>query len=393
MRLSARSTWWLVPLAIFVLTRLVDVFVIAHAAHSQVLMDGSYGIHVEESKPAHPGYWAALTNWDGQWYETIARHGYPRSLPAHGPVPQTAWAFYPLYPMIVRAVMLLTPLGFGPAASLVSLAFAAAAMVLIYRMVLERAGDFAAAITVLGLCVFPAAPILQAAYTEGLALFGIALLIWCLSRRRYGGALAALLLLALTRPIVVVAAPVIVVHGWLHWRDSTHRQRWAVGGLAAASGLLVLLWPAVAGAVSGRRDVYFATQRAWGNELRLQSSYLGWFFGGDDRQDAVKAVLVLLVLLLTLVVPGARAWPIELRVWAMVYGLYLALTLRPTSSIERYMLLAAVPWLPLPALAPAGSQRWVRAVVLGVVAAVGIRMQVGWVGHYLIPTAGSLLPP
>jgi hypothetical protein len=388
-----RLPWWLVPLAIFAATRLVDVFVIAHAAHAQVVMDGSHGIHVEQLKAADPGYWAALTNWDGQWYETIARHGYPHALPASGPVPQTAWAFFPLYPALVRIVMVLTPLGFAPAASLVSMTFAALGLALIYRLAAGRAGTYAAAITVLGLCVFPSAPILQAAYTEGLALFGIAVLLWGLSRRQYGVVLVALLLLALTRPIVIAAAPVIVLHGWRHWRDSTPRQRWTIGGLAAAAVGLVLLWPVVAGVVTGRSDAYFATQRAWGNELSLQGSYLGWFFGGSDHEAATKAVLALLVLLVTVAVPAGRTWPLEQRLWALVYGLYLALTLRPTSSIERYALLVAVPWLPLPALAPAGSGRWVRALVLVVVAAVGIRMQIGWVGHYLIPSAGSLLPP
>jgi hypothetical protein len=392
-RVLPRLQWWLLPLAILAATRVVDVFVIAHAAHAQVAMDGSYGIHVERPKPADPGYWAALTNWDGQWYETIARHGYPRSLPASGPVPQTAWAFFPLYPAVVRLVMILTPLGFAPAASLVSLIFAALGLVLLYRLAQERAGTFAAAITVLGLCVFPSAPILQAAYTEGLALFGIALMLWGLTRRRYGVVLAALLLLALTRPIVVAAAPVIALHGWRHWQSSTRRQRLAIGGLAVAAVALVLLWPAIAGIVTGRADAYFATQRAWANELSLKSSYLGWFAGGADREAAIQAVLALLVLLLTVAVPAARAWPTEQRVWALVYGLYLALSLRPTSSIERYMLLAAVPWLPLPALAPAGSSRWVRAIVVCVVAAVGVRMQVGWVEHYLIPTSGSMLPP
>lgn len=385
--------WWLVPLAIFAATRVIDVFVIAHAAHAQVPMDGSHGIHVEAVKPAHPGYWAALSNWDGQWYETIARHGYPRSLPAAGPVPQTAWAFYPLYPAIVRGVMMLTPFGFAQAASSVSLVFAGLAMLLLYRMVERRGGAFAAAITVLGLCVFPSAPILQAAYTEGLALFCIVLLLRCLSRREYGGTLGVLVLLALTRPIVVAAAPVIAWHGLVHWRGSTRRQRWQIGGLAGASVALMLLWPAVAALVTGRTDAYTATQRAWGNQLSLRSSYLGWFLGGPDHAAAITALLALLVLGLTVAVPAARAWPLELRLWAVAYGVYLALTLRPTSSIERYLLLAAVPWLPLPALAPPGAGRWVRGFALGVVAAVGIRMQVGWVGHYLIPTAGSLLPP
>ena len=245
----------------------------------------------------------------------------------------------------------------------------------------------------LGLCVLPPAPILQAAYTEGLALLCIALLLCSLTRRQYGGALGALVLLALTRPIVVAAAPVIALHGLARWQDSTRRQRWQVGGLAGASVALMLLWPAVAALVTGRIDAYTATQRSWGNQLSLRSAYLGWFLGGPDRAAAVTALLALLVLGLTLAVPAARAWPLELRAWALVYAVYLALTLRPTSSIERYLLLTAVPWLPLPALAPPGTGRWVRALALVVVAAVGIRMQVGWAQHYLIPTTGSLLPP
>jgi hypothetical protein len=396
-RLIDRLPWWLTPLGIFALTRLIDVAVIAHAGHGQIAMDGSYGIHVEEHKPASPGYFGVVTNWDGQWYESVALHGYPRDLPASGPLPQTAWAFYPLYPAIVRGVMILTRLPFSAAASAVSLAFAGAAMVLLYRMVVDRGGRFAAAITVLGLCVLPSAPILQAAYTEGLALFLIVVLVRALTRRRYGLALLMLIALALTRPIVVAAAPLLLGHAMLRWRTSTLRSRAQMIGLVLASGALVLLWPLVTGLATGRSDAYFATQKAWGNQLSVQQSYLGWFLGGGSQgarhEDAVMALFVLLVLLVTVVVPAARVWPVELRLWALGYALYLMLALRPTSSIERYMLLAAIPWLPLPALAPAGSQRWIQALCFGVVAALGIRLQIGWVGHYLVPTADSMLPP
>jgi hypothetical protein len=396
-RLLDRLPWWLTPLAIFVLTRLLDALVIAHASHGQVPMDGSHGIHVEESKPADPGYFGVITNWDGQWYDTVARHGYPRDLPQSGPVPQTAWAFYPLYPSLVRVVMIITPFGFAVAASVVSLAFAGAAMVLLYRMVLERGGRFVAAISVLGLCVLPSAPILQTAYTEGLALFLIMLLVWALSRRRYDLVLLPLVALALTRPIVIAAAPLLVGHAVLRWRSSSTRQRWQLGGLVVASGALMWLWPAVAGLVTGRADAYLATQKAWGNQLSLQHSYLGWFFGGGSlgarHEDAVTALFLLLVLLVTVIVPAARVWPVELRLWALGYALYLMFALRPTSSIERYLLLVAVPWLPLPALVPAGTRRWVQAVVFAVVLALGVRLQIGWVGHFLVPTSGSMLPP
>jgi hypothetical protein len=392
-RVFARLPWWVAPLAVFALTRVAAAVVIAQAAHQQVAMDGSFGIHVEAPQPAAPGYWAALTNWDGQWYQTIALHGYPRDLPAQGPVPQTAWAFYPLYPGVVRLVMIVTPLGFAPAASLVSMVCAAAGLVLIYRMIMLRGGAFAAAVTVLGICVFPSGPILQAAYPEGLALLGLALLWWCVGQRRYGGAVLSVLLLALTRPIVLAAVPVLAVHALVQWRRSTGRQRRAMVGTVAVAALAALLWPAIAGLVTGRPDAYLATQQAWANDADVRQSYLGWFFGGVDEHVAMQAVTALAVLGLAVVVPAARAWPLELRAWALAYGLYLALTLRPTSSIERYMLLALVPWLPLPALAPPGTRRWVRALVLGVVALVGIRTQVGWVGHYLIPTDASLLPP
>ena len=397
MRLLDRLPWWLTPLGIFALTRLIDVLVIAHASHQQVAMDGSYGIHVETAKPADPGYLGVLSNWDGQWYETVARHGYPRDLPASGAVPQTAWAFYPLYPALVRIVMIITPFDFAGAASVVSLAVAAAAMVLLHRLVLERGGRFAAAVTVLGLCALPSAPILQMAYTEGLALLLIAVLVWALSRRAYDVGLVVLLGLALTRPIVIAAAPLLLCHAVLRWRGSSTRQRGWMAGLLAASGVLVLLWPAVAAVVTGRPDAYFATQRAWGNQLDIRHSYLGWFFGGGaagaSRDTAIIAGLALLVLLLTVAVPAARVWPLELRLWAVGYALYLMLALRPTSSIERYLLLVAVPWLPLTALAPAGTRRWVQALILVVVLAVGVRLQVGWVTHYVIPASGSMLPP
>ena len=47
--------------------------------------------------------------WDGVWYERIVRDGYPVPLPVdadNGRVTYSAWAFYPLYPYLVKGVML-----------------------------------------------------------------------------------------------------------------------------------------------------------------------------------------------------------------------------------------------------------------------------------------------
>ncbi len=56
-----------------------------------------------------------------QWYRTIVEHGYPQHLPTlHGVVQENSWAFYPLYPSLVRLVMW-TGLPYATAASFVSL--------------------------------------------------------------------------------------------------------------------------------------------------------------------------------------------------------------------------------------------------------------------------------
>ena len=162
-----------IPLGIFLLTRLVDGLMIAWFAREQVASGSIRGWFVVHPTPASPGYLTALTNFDGQWYQQIAEHGYPTVLRrwSRGAEP---WAFYPLYPSLVRGLMELTGLPFAAAATLVSMTCGAVAVCLLYRLLLRTGGRFTATATVLALCVYPAAPILQAAYTESLALLVIA---------------------------------------------------------------------------------------------------------------------------------------------------------------------------------------------------------------------------
>ena len=57
---------------------------------------------------ATPGLGDMFGLWDGIWYERIVRDGYPVPLPVDadtGAVTYSAWAFYPLYPYLVKAVM------------------------------------------------------------------------------------------------------------------------------------------------------------------------------------------------------------------------------------------------------------------------------------------------
>src|SRR5690349_267408 len=205
-RLVVRGWVWL-PLAIFLFSRLVGGLVLLAMADQQIPRVDQSTMHVVDSAPADPGYLDLISNWDGQWYQDVVEHGYPRELPREdGVVQQNNWAFYPLYPALVRAVMVVTTLPFGAAASLVSILAAAGAMVVLYRMLESRVGRFNASMTVLALSLSPAAIILQTAYTEGVALLILVGCLALLARRRYLAFAGLSVALALTRPIALPLA-------------------------------------------------------------------------------------------------------------------------------------------------------------------------------------------
>ena len=108
---------------------------------------------------------APLARWDSVWYLRIADSGYGESAPRA--------AFFPLYPLLVRA--LATPFGASEGALLVaayavSLAAFLAALVLLYRLTELELGRRLARPTLLLLAVFPAALYFGAPYSESLFL-------------------------------------------------------------------------------------------------------------------------------------------------------------------------------------------------------------------------------
>jgi hypothetical protein len=130
-------------------------------------------------------------HWDGVWFVRIAADGYP----AHPASP----AFFPLYPLLVRAASMLTGGNLVIAGVLVSLACYAGAMAVLYRLASEELGSRTALWTVVYISAFPTALFFQAVYSESLFLL---LMLLCLSlarRSRWAPACVAGLLAALTR--------------------------------------------------------------------------------------------------------------------------------------------------------------------------------------------------
>jgi hypothetical protein len=130
------------------------------------------------------------TNWDGQWYLRVARLGY-----------QTvdATAFFPLYALLVRLVAGVAGPAYVAAAVGTSLACYAAAMYLLYRLVVMDYGPRVAAATVAFASLFPVSFFYQAAYSESLFLLTTVACVFFARRGQWLAAGVAGFFAALTR--------------------------------------------------------------------------------------------------------------------------------------------------------------------------------------------------
>lgn len=356
-RLQASATglgrrWFLIPLAIFVASRIVDtLFIILSAGQQVALSDARDDYYVYEPSPADPGYLGVVSNWDGQWYRQIATDGYQN--PSPGASPQEArdtlwaWAFPPAYPMVVRGVMMLTSLSFPVAATIVSCLAGAAAMVLMYRLVVRTGGQFLASVTVLFSSFWVAAPLLQVGYSESLALFFLMASLNLLVDRRYGWAAAAVLALSMTRIVTLPLLLAVVVHAWLRYRSkgpfwkASPRDALGIALVGFCTVFGVVAWMLLASLFIGPRA---GMERSSGQ----RSLYLGWFEDTYRLMGIGGPVFIgAVVLLLTafMLHPRARVWAPELRAWSVAYPAYLFALTPFLPAVFRYLLLT--PTLPV----------------------------------------------
>lgn len=349
--------------------------------------------HLEIPTEAAPGYFGVLANWDGQWYATIALHGYPGSLPMeNGSVIQNPWAFWPTYPALVRVVMEASGLSFGQAAWLVSVSSAALASIVFYRLFQNALGSFGAYAVLIVLFANPVAAILQAAYAESLTLLLLALMLSNLNGRKYYRCFPLAAVLAFTRPVMLPFAMVVLSHYMYriaaerrHNEPFSTRERRTVVVLAAWCGLLAFGWYAVSAGVTGRIDSALATLAAWRNYGGSAGVLGGWgdtVIGGGVLGIAVTGIVAGQLWLLMR--RSARLWPFEARIWAGSYLLYILAITRPSASILRYAMLTITTLWPFPEVTPSLQQRRAPWIILGCVVFAGIISQVFWISNVWI---------
>ena len=391
LRLSERARWrrgwpppfqlWY-PLVVYGISRLITAAFMVAAPDS-----------------AHrSGYADLATAWDGGWYHTIATQGYPSALPldVHGHIGPNPWAFSPAYPMIVRAFMAISGLDFSVVAPTLSLVLGAAAMVVIFVLMERAVSRFSACACVVLTCTFMAAPVLQLAYAESLALLLLAGALFMLRERKYVAVAALLLILALTRPVVLAFIPVVIAHGVGRWRGRgtdpfSRMDQGAVAFLTAWCVAATGLWPVIVAASTRDILAWTQTHEAWWTGPHFAPG-LGWpaslLFNYGWPALAMLAFIVLLTLGIVLR-PGAKAWGPELRSWSVAYPGYLLLATAPGPSVIRWMLLAFPLIWPFPEEATTWSERRFRILLIVMLAVVGLAMQWVWVSTFLASTAPS----
>ncbi|MFJ3303308.1 hypothetical protein ACIPSA_09330 [Streptomyces sp. NPDC086549] len=312
----------------------------------------------------HHGVWPMLaTQWDASWYLGVADHGYAHELGTR--YDSNNLAFFPLYPLLVKGVAVLTPgsrastgLGIAVVASL----FAAWGVFAVgERLHGRRVGIL---LTTLW-AALPVGLVQWMGYTESLFTAFTAWALYAVLGRRWVWAGAGACLAGLTRPTGIAVAAAVAVAALLSLRRG-------FSGRALAGALLAPLgWCAYVGWVGlrlGRWDGYFAVQRLWHNELdggRETLRRLRELLGQDSTPELflIMVTVTLLASAVLFALSAADRQPLPLLVFT---GVLLSIVLASGGVYfprARFLLPAFPLLLPLALHLSRGSRR-LRVLVL-----------------------------
>jgi hypothetical protein len=197
----------------------------------------------------------SLTSWDGGWYLNIERFGY-HAAPIIGQYRD--YAFFPLYPMLVRVLSVATPAFDGLVAVVLSNALFLVSLSLLYQLTRKVLDDDRALWSCVLLCIFPYSWVFSMAYGESLFLVLSLGSLLAAERGKAGWSCVLAALAGLTRlPGVLLIVPL----GLILWRRCSDRRALAWLAIVPAGALSFVAWVgALAGSVAG----YEAAQGAWG---------------------------------------------------------------------------------------------------------------------------------
>ncbi|HUC35725.1 MAG TPA: mannosyltransferase family protein [Acidimicrobiales bacterium] len=306
---------------------------------ARALVGGSLAIAHELVNGAHLSAAAAarvregLLGWDAGWYESIARHGYAGA--GH-----SSLRFFPLFPVLAKAVSVLPGIGAGTAVVVVANLSALGGTAIVAALARHESGDEALARRAAWLvCLAPPAFTMVMGYAEGTLLLLSAGALWALRTRRWWLAAALGVGAGLCRPIGVLLVVPAAIEGLREWRGEAPAARAArvsaIAGPAVGFGAY-LGWVAwrYGGALAPLRIQEEGVHRGPVSEpFRTLAHDASLLVHGHHLGSALHLPWV--VLAVALVVVAFRRWP-------ACYGAFgaavvaVALTTANLDGFERY---------------------------------------------------------
>jgi Gpi18-like mannosyltransferase len=260
-----------------------------------------------------------LSRWDGGWYLSIVRSGYPTVVPSvSGAMRYSSIAFFPGYPLLVRAVSRPTELSPVLVGVVISVAAGAGAAVALVRLASDLSDRATARRTVVLFSFFPTAFVLSMVYADALFLFLAALCLLALVERRWLLAGVASGIATGVRP---TAAVLIVCCLWGAIDAVRRRREWRAIAAPLLAPIGGLAYMAYLDAHTGTPTAFITAEDVgWGRRLDFGAWSLSHVFA-YGRQGRTLFLVVIIALML---------------IGAMI-GLWLMIRWRPPSVIVLYV--------------------------------------------------------
>lgn len=310
-------------LAIYVASRAFGAAVVFYAASRQ---DAGFG--------------DALRVWDGFWYLRIADSGYPSTVAFLSEPADAVIAFFPGFPLLVRAVEMASPLSTVASAYVVVFLCGAAAVATLARLIEAVCDERVALRSVVLFCLFPGAFTLNLLYSEALMVAAVLICFLALREQRWIVAGVAGAVAAFTRPTGIA---VTVACAWVAWSAIRERREWSALWAAALPPAGFLAYHAYLWQHTGEARVYFRVQREqFFDELSLGRDLwhnLWHTFDPVATSHRVMLLAALVFIALAGVVLVRSTLPVEMKLYTAAV-LVLPVVLTSVGPRPRYVLVA-----------------------------------------------------
>jgi len=285
--------------------------------------------------PATQGWHNAIDateRQDGVWYLRLADEGWSTD--------DASAAFFPLYPLTVRAVGWVLPGDDLVAALLVSNVAFLGALLAVFALTAEAFGERIARRAIVVAAIFPTAFFFLAPYTESLFLLLSVLAFREARHDRWGRVAVFGALAALTRSVGILLIPALMLDAIWGGRAGSRRALGARLAGAAAIALGPLSWFAWWGVAHGNWLAPLDAQGDWGRELQPPWVSLGhavefaWRFQSYWLLDLV--IVSLAIGGLALALPALRPSEAVYGALSLLLPLFDPFGDRPLLSVPRF---------------------------------------------------------